>query len=231
MPLPLIIILSILALLIFLLCCRIKIEIIYDGEFHYIVKYLFYKYRINSTDKGKNTKKNSAKKKKKKKKSKKPQAKKGQPFKIDINTVENFLEIFSEIWKKTSSLIYKIRKGVTVENFVLDLTVASDDAAKTAITYGTACAVIYPVEALLEDLVRVRKKKLGIKADFNSTEGSLGFYVRAGMPLGRALSVGIIGTIRVVAILSKKMKKPKGDNKNERTSNTKSDGHNLAKNP
>lgn len=230
MPLPLIIVLSVLALLVFLLFCRLKVRIVYDGEFHCRIKFLFFTYRIKDKDEGKNKQKNG-KKKKKKKKSSKPKPEPGKAFKIDINNIERFLEIFKEIWEKTSSLIEKIRNGVLIDNFILDLTVAGDDAAKTAITYGTACAVIYPVEALLEDFVRVRKKKLNIKADFNTVESSLGFYVSAGIRLGRALSIGIIGTIRVLVILSKKMKRTKGDLKNERTSNTKPDGHNLAKNP
>lgn len=226
MPLPLIIILSVLALLVFLLFFRFKVQIDYDGDFHYRVKLLFFTYRIKNKNEGKNKQKHE----KKKKKSGKTKPKPGAAFKIDINNIERFLDIFKEIWEKTSPLLEKLRKGILIDNFILDLTVGGDDAAITAITYGTVCAVVYPVEALLEDLVRVRNKKLNIKTDFNGENSSLGFYVSAGIRLGKALLIGIVGTTKVLVILSKESKKTKGDLKNERASNTKPDGHNLAKN-
>ncbi len=53
-------------------------------------------------------------------------------------------------------------------NFVLELTVASDDAAKTAVEYGAVNAGCYTALGALSSVSDFKIKKVDISADFNS---------------------------------------------------------------
>lgn len=53
---------------------------------------------------------------------------------------------------------------------MLDLTVATDDAANTAIQYGSVCAVLYPVLSLLQSTVDLKSKEVNINADFEKSK-------------------------------------------------------------
>ena len=57
---------------------------------------------------------------------------------------------------------------VRFKNLVFDLTVATDDAAKTAILYGTVCSAVYSLVTLLNNASHFDPKKISISTDFTS---------------------------------------------------------------
>lgn len=57
--------------------------------------------------------------------------------------------------------------------FKLDITVASDNAAKTAVEYGAVCAAVYPVLALADSTLSLNLKGVNVSSDFNSTTPDL----------------------------------------------------------
>lgn len=67
------------------------------------------------------------------------------------------------------SCVGKTLKRLKIKRFVLDIVVASDDAASTAISYGAVCSAVYPVLTLLSTAVGVKLKNVSITADFNAT--------------------------------------------------------------
>lgn len=58
-------------------------------------------------------------------------------------------------------------KHITVKNFLLNITVAGDSAAKTAIEYGAVCTAVYPALSLINSLLNVKMKQVNINSDFN----------------------------------------------------------------
>lgn len=64
---------------------------------------------------------------------------------------------------------------IKLKKLCLDLTVASSDAAKTAIDYGRACSAVYPVLALIDTIPNISFKEINVKSDFNSEKCEFGF--------------------------------------------------------
>lgn len=90
-----------------------------------------------------------------------------------INTVKYFADISGIILKR----VLKLLKRFKFKKFKLNLTVASDDAANTAIEYGAVCSAVYPVIALLETQISLKSKKVSINADFDKTKPEFDFSV------------------------------------------------------
>ena len=69
-------------------------------------------------------------------------------------------------------------RAITVDRLYLDVLVASGDAAQTAIDYGKICAVVYPIQALIESKMRVRRRAINISTDFLHDSGELKADIR-----------------------------------------------------
>ena len=66
-----------------------------------------------------------------------------------------------------------ITRHITVKSLEFYLTVATDDAAKTAIEYGAVNAIVYPFLAFLDNNLIIKRKTVNINCDFNSTKSNL----------------------------------------------------------
>lgn len=66
-------------------------------------------------------------------------------------------------------------KHIKFKRIVLNITVAEGDAARTAIEYGSICAVAYPLFAGIESVANVSYKAINISSDFESGETNLDF--------------------------------------------------------
>ncbi|MCQ2455563.1 MAG: DUF2953 domain-containing protein [Clostridia bacterium] len=116
-------------------------------------------------------------KKKEKNKDKKPQEqpkKENTVKKIFVNQKEKSgtagaIKYFAKIAKIIlEKLIWFLRK-LNFEHIKLNLAIASEDAAKTAIIYGSVCTAVYPLLSLITQNAKVKYKKIDISADFNNT--------------------------------------------------------------
>ena len=58
-------------------------------------------------------------------------------------------------------------KRFKFKKFKLEIIVASDDAANTALEYGGVCSAVYPIVSLLESNINLSLKSINISADFN----------------------------------------------------------------
>lgn len=71
-----------------------------------------------------------------------------------------------KIVKNTIARLGRVVSRIRIDVLHIDLTVASDDAAKTAIIYGQVCSALYPVVALLDSKNHISDKKVNVSADF-----------------------------------------------------------------
>lgn len=66
-------------------------------------------------------------------------------------------------------------KHIKFKRIALNITVAEGDAAKTAIEYGSICAVAYPLLAGIESVANVSYKAINISSNFESGETNFDF--------------------------------------------------------
>ena len=86
--------------------------------------------------------------------------------------VRAVIEYYLQIGRLLKSAAERLMRAITVDRLYLDILVASGDAAQTAIDYGKVCAVVYPVQALIESKMRVRRRAINISTDFCMTAAS-----------------------------------------------------------
>ena len=155
------IIATILLIIIFLLSSRIKIQISYSEDIKVIAKYLFFKKPVYpkqeklkiSDYKYKKYKKKLLKKKKKKSDEKNETVKQPENKKKSIvNQLKLLIYIVKKIYKK---LFNKLRIDVKYIN----ITVASDNAAKTAVLYGIVYQSVDYLLAFINENTRIKQKK------------------------------------------------------------------------
>ena len=105
-------------------------------------------------------------------------------------TVKYFSNILSIVLKKLWWLVKRFK----FRQFKFDLTVATDDAANTAIQYGEICAALYPVFAVVQSVVDIKPKSININADFEKTkwEFKTCVKIRARLLYWLIASIGLI---------------------------------------
>ena len=65
-------------------------------------------------------------------------------------------------------LIWFLKK-LKFDHIKLNLSISSDEAADTAVLYGTVCSVLYPILSLITSNSSVKYKEINVSADFNKT--------------------------------------------------------------
>ena len=82
-------------------------------------------------------------------------------------------------------------KTVKFRKVQLGITVASDDAAKTAIEYGAVCSAVYPVLSLFYSKANIKYKQIDIKSDFNTEKSSFMFSLTVNLQIIFLIITGI----------------------------------------
>lgn len=86
-----------------------------------------------------------------------------------LGTVQYFSNILKIVLKK----FWWLAKRFKFRQFKFDLTVATDDAANTAIQYGEVCAALYPIFSIMQSTIDFKPKLVNINADFDKTNWEL----------------------------------------------------------
>lgn len=82
-------------------------------------------------------------------------------------------------------------KRLRFSRFCLDISVASEDAAKTAIEYGAVCSAVYPVLALLTTTAHFKAKSINISSDFDNRTPQCSLSFSVGTRVITALIVAV----------------------------------------
>ena len=169
-----IIVLSIIFLLLLLLLSSLKIALKIDEKAYFKVTLLGFK--LHSLDK----------KSKKPKSSKKVKAKdlgndsegfsnllkrycKENDKSVIIKEIIEFLQFFFSKFKRFMS-------HIRFKNLMFDMTVATDDSAKTAILYGSVCSAVYSLVTLLSNASHFDPEKISVCSDFTSEKFKVFIY-------------------------------------------------------
>ena len=221
----LIVIISIVAIIAFLLSIKITLKVRYTDKPTIYLKILFLKIQLypkkkkkkrypHSMSKRKAKKiKNSLKKKPKKQKRKKSDLK--EELEEEIEDKSDLFSIVSIIVSFVKNFILFFVKSVRIKAFKLKITVATEDAAKTALTYTAITQSINSLFPLLDKLKTFKKlpkgKDLAVNADFTSETPTVDIdtelYVRVGGALGALCKAAMKAFKKAVKDQLKKLEK------------------------
>ena len=107
----------------------------------------------------------------------KPEAEKQNLF-TALKAKLGFTGAIKEILYTVKSALVKIKKQlkkITVKRLTVDISIASDNAAKTAVEYGAVCAAVYPLLSFLESTADIGIKQINVSSDFNSQKPHFSF--------------------------------------------------------
>ncbi|MGN1131128.1 MAG: DUF2953 domain-containing protein [Ruminococcus sp.] len=160
------IILSILLCLFLLTLFNVYIYAEYKDELSVWIKIAFFKLQIIPQ---------KPKKKKKKHKKKKVKEKKKEPEKQE-NVLKNFIKekglsgiinILKQIATLATETLKDLFKRVTLVSLRLNIQIAGEDAADTAIKYGYCCSVIFPAVSAILSVVKYKERNIQVVPDFS----------------------------------------------------------------
>jgi len=176
-----------------ILCIPVFVNLRYKDSLEIGIRVLFIPFEVYPKEKFENNKlisffrKLSAKFPKRKKE--KPvgvsgdeilQKKKESPF-AQLIAEQGFsgaVGLLLETARLTTGSLGKVLRTTVVDRFDLDIKIADEDAASTAISYGRWCAVIYPAAALILRYVFRYKKNIIIRPDYESEESTFGADIK-----------------------------------------------------
>lgn len=175
----LIIVGAFLLLILAVLFLPVSVIISVEEQFSVKIKMASIKLFGTTTKKDEEEKKTSEKGKEKKKKTeKKSDGNNVMSVFVSIKEEKGFaaaVKAGMELAGRCFKQIKKLLKHISIEKVKLGITVASNDAAKTAIDYGIVCQAVYPVMALLNDFANVKFKEINVTSDFVAQKPSFRF--------------------------------------------------------
>ncbi|MDE7234256.1 MAG: DUF2953 domain-containing protein, partial [Ruminiclostridium sp.] len=98
-------------------------------------------------------------------------------------------------------------KKIRVSDLYIDYGVATDDAAKTAIKYGTVCAALYPAIEWLTTYFTVHARRVHVEADFSEEIDDIFAYCKIKLRVSTALGCILWLGVRMAKTYFKYQKK------------------------
>lgn len=160
----------------FLLLCSVSLHVKYDGEASAEIGYIFLSFSYPKKRKLKKQKISDEQKKEEDKPHKTGTVKKL----IDEKGLSGAASELSEALRAIVGGLKTAARHLRVNKFDLFIKVASDDPAKTAVTYGAVCATVYPTLDFLYTHLKFSNNKtnVSVTSDFNSKESNIAFEGR-----------------------------------------------------
>lgn len=198
---------AIIVVLITLLILPVKLKVDYDKELTFTIKYLGFTL-LDSEEEDKESKKVLKKVQSTALPTDKESIKSTYKQKGITGTIKYYGDVLLLILKRLRWII----RFVKIRKFVFDLSIASDNAADTAIEYGEVCCVIYPIISFIQTNTNFKFKtnNINIRPDFDSTDSKL----KASVLVKAKLIICLIAIAGLLWDYTKKQRKE--SEKNER---------------
>lgn len=168
---------------------RVRFLVGYDERPSVILKVLFFKLDILNRKKKKKSLEKKEQEEKEKKKKPKEEKTKDEKF---ISSPSDVIRLVREV---AFALLKKFYGYLRVDSFRVNVTVASDDPSKTAITYGAISPAVY---SFVEALYKHKGKKNGefsanVVPDFVATKSRFDIFIHLSMTIWQLLGCLISG--------------------------------------
>lgn len=141
--------------------CPVCLTWKYEEELSVTAKYLFFNFMLLPA-------------KQKQEKADKPKQKNG--FLKDYCEKHGFSKTVSQIFEILKAVVSRfvwLFKRFKFKDVYLDITVASENAAYTAVEYGAVCAAVYPAMSLISTVATANIKRLNVSANFDSDKWNI----------------------------------------------------------
>lgn len=191
MPTFVIVLIIIAGVIFLILKSRVKFYAYYSEKIEVSIRYLFFKFNAKKPQEGQTDNEKQAVEKQSE-----------QPQKVTLEQLRSFLDTIGQFWDEFIGQISKFKEKFRIDKLNLELVIGGGDAAETAITYGQACAVVFPVISLLERIIKIKKKKILVNANFNG-DGSIVFEITASISIGALITAGAANTVKILLTLIK----------------------------
>ena len=140
----------------------------------------------------------------KKKKPKEEKEKTGKFSKIkgilESKGLSGLLDFFKELAGVAAGTGKKLFSHLVIYQLSVDISISNEDAAKTAIQYGQARAVVYPAMSMITTVAKCKQSHVCVIADFDDKKTKADFRLKAGMRPIFVLTAGISGLIRLIKV-------------------------------
>ncbi len=215
----LIVVLAIALFLILLLSVNIRIRLLYSGELVGVLRVLFFKFRLfpeKAPKKSLTVKQLRRLEKKEEKKKQKKAAKKKKKGNSTTEknvkkekkkrTFSDIRELISEISEIALHFVKRFFPKLHVDIHKLNLTVATNDAAKTALTYGAVCQSVSYLIALLEEnsKLKIKPRAIDVNTDYTKEKFDADIDIELYLRLGNIISLGFSTLTKYIKQQAKK---------------------------
>lgn len=143
--------------------CSVRLRAAYQEELSLTVSYLFLRFRVWPRP--------QKPKRARKKEEEKRQDEGGESFLQKLlheKGLPGLLQLLRGLAKAARGALKVLLPHVRAKNLSLDVAVATDDAADTAVAYGLSCSVIYPALSALVGAMRCNRYHVEVRADFQA---------------------------------------------------------------
>ena len=113
------------------------------------------------------------------------------------------LSLLTEAAKIVVSGSKKLLSHLVIYDLWLDVQIAGQDAAETALTYGKACSVIYPSVGVLIGNIKSRRYGVSVRPDFQGTQNKIDCSWKIGIKVCFLISFAISTLIKAIPVLKK----------------------------
>ena len=220
------ILLGIIAFFVIILSIPFHITVGYDEKIHLSIRYLFIKLDllpVKSKPKKEKAPKEEKAKEEKPPKDDTPKAKKPNPLleMVKANGYDGMITVLSNLVRILKIYGGKIFKSIVFDEIYLYISVATGDAASTAIKYGQTCQKVYPLMGFICSNNIVKKYDIDVDSDFlaNKTQGEFLFDMH--LCIRKIINASIAMVVRlifgVVITFIKGGKKKSAENKSVNT--------------
>ena len=160
------ILLTILAVLLFLLSMPVTVTAAYEDEITLKLQYLFFKIGILPAPPKEEKEEKPPKEKKKKAQKEEQQPKK----KISLDFVLEILELVKQALSSLKNPLGWFLRRIRYRDIWLNIIVCQEDAHQTALRYGQVQAIFHSVFSLLRNCIDIKTTEVQINADFIGEE-------------------------------------------------------------
>ncbi len=166
-----VILLVLVFIIFFILFCPFRVKLVYRDEVMLRMGYLFPVFKVLPKNPKPPKKKPVKVSETKPSESRiKTKTKKKNPVRefTKKNGLEGVIELLKEIVTMILKLADAVRRHLVISRMRLDLLVAGEDPADTAMKYGYACSAIYPLVSMIDRHTKLRRHEEYIDAGFQA---------------------------------------------------------------
>ena len=188
-----------------ILACPVKVDLQFKDSFIVKIQVLGIPITVFPQKEKVQAEKEIVKKEKTKKPKEKEKSGKFSKIKgiLERKGISGLLEFFKELAGVAAGTGKKLFSHLVVYQLSVDIAISNEDAAKTAIQYGQACAVVYPAMNTVITVTKCKQSHVCVIADFDDKKTKADFRLKAGIRPFFVLTAGISGLIRFIKVYRK----------------------------